>query len=975
MKITNEILEAYLNCKTKGHLKLVGETSTKSDYEAMTEAASLASREMSLAGLVARYGKGNAYRGTAITTALLKQGAQLLADAIVEGDGMSIRFDGLKRADGVSKLGGHHYVPVLHNYGDKVGRQQKLLLAILGLVLERLQGLRPATGLVARGPEGRLGKVRLDANLYRQAEQVLDEVRRLQQSGGAPPLTLNKHCHFCEFHQRCRSAAVEKDDISLLETVSEKELRKLNRKGIFTLTQLSCTFRPRKRSKRVKRLGQIRYSALQALAIREKKLHVYGTPDLPRRQVQVFFDAEGSKDGSFVYLLGVLLVEDDARTMHSLWADSPDQEAEALDAFLNLLDGREDFTLFHYGSYEKKLLQRMRRVVKRKKLVDRLLANAVNVLSAIHSHMYFPTFSNGLKDVGRHLGCTWTEANASGLQSLVWRAHWEQTRELSSKDKLLTCNAEDCIALSKIAEFVQAVGEAARRRGEGGEAAPGDPAIAWADEITAPSSRRNWCRAKFAIQDLDHVNRCAYFDYQREKVFLRTNKAIRRACLNAGERKKRRKPPANREVEIKSKVCPNCKGTRITRLYDEMHTKFAYDLKFTAGGIRRQVIRCTTARHRCDDCRLLFLPKRYKRLDKHLHGLKSWAMYQHIVHRISFQHLEAMFQDCFGLRVGFTELHMLKALMARRYRLACKYILDRIVRGGLIHSDETHANLQKEKGYVWTLTNMEDVVYMYKPSREAAFLQELLKDFKGVLISDFYSGYDSLPCEQQKCLVHLIRDFNSDLMGNPYDEEFKALAAEFGKLLRSIVATIDKYGLKKRHLHKHKVEVDRFFHVVGPRVYHSELAESYRKRLLKNQGKLFVFLDHDGVPWNNNNAEHAIKNFAYYRRISDGKMREEGLSDYLVLLSVYQTCRYRGVSFLKFLLSREDDVETFCQRKRKKRRPPPLEIYPKGFPRGYNRQKPEKSTKAGTGTERFVSESSTSPEKMENQGTEWDLAR
>src|SRR4051812_16295645 len=147
MWITKEILEAYLNCKTKGYLKLVGETGTKSDYEAMTEAARRASREVSLAGIIARYGEGNAYRRTAITAAMLMQGAPLLADAIVEDDGMSIRFDGLKRADGASKLGGHHYVPVLHNHGDKVGRQQKLLLAVLGLVLERVQGLRPTTGL------------------------------------------------------------------------------------------------------------------------------------------------------------------------------------------------------------------------------------------------------------------------------------------------------------------------------------------------------------------------------------------------------------------------------------------------------------------------------------------------------------------------------------------------------------------------------------------------------------------------------------------------------------------------------------------------------------------------------------------------------------------------------------------------------------------------------------------------------------
>jgi hypothetical protein len=57
------------------------------------------------------------------------------------------------------------------------------------------------------------------------------------------------------------------------------------------------------------------------------------------------------------------------------------------------------------------------------------------------------------------------------------------------------------------------------------------------------------------------------------------------------------------------------------------------------------------------------------------------------------------------------------------------------------------------------------------------------------------------------------------------------------------------------------------------------------------------------------------------------------LSDYLVLLSIYQTCKYRGVSFLKFLLSREDDVAVFCQRGRKKKGRPRLEVYPEGFPR------------------------------------------
>jgi predicted RecB family nuclease len=899
-KITRDIIESYLNCKHKGHLKLAEERGTQSDYETMTMAVTASLREEAVAKLVVRFGESDAGRDMAATAATLKQGKTLLANVELKDESLSLRFDALKRADGPSKVGDHHYLPVLHHHGDKVGRLQKVLLALHGLVLARVQGRRPDVGLVVRGSEARLGKVHLPPKLYRQAEQILDEMMRIQTGGESPRLTLNKHCHACEFRQRCRTQAEKADDISLLGGVGEKELGSYRRKGIFTLTQLSCTFRPRKRGKRVKRKSYNHYPALQALAIREKKVHVYGTPDLPCKPIQVFLDAEGNEDASFAYLLGVLVVNGDIQKMHSFWADGPDQEVQVFDFFLDLLDGVEDFCLFHYGSYERKLLKRMREVVKRTKLVDRLIGSAVNVLSAIHTGVYFPTFSNGLKDVARHLGCTWTDENSSGLQSLVWRARWEQTGEQCWKDKLLIYNAEDCAALKKVAEFVQAVGETASRRGEGGEAGHKGPAVAWADEVTAPSSRREWGRAKFAVPEFDYVNRCAYFEYQREKVFLRSSKAIRKACLRHREQKKRARLPVNREVEIQSDICPACEGTRITRLSGKKHFKLAYDLKFTAGGIRRRVIRCSTARHRCESCKRMFLPERYKKLDKYLHGLKSWAMYQYVVQRISLHRLEAMFKDFFGLRVGFTELHMLKSLVARRYQATWNRILARIVAGQLAHADETHANLQIGKGYVWALTNMEDVVYLYKPSREAAFLQDLLKEFKGVLVSDFYSGYDALPCSQQKCLVHLIRDFNSDLKGNPFDEELKTLAGDFGKLMRSIVGTIDKYGLKKRHLHKHKVEVERFLRNLESRVYRSELAEGYQKRLLKNEGKLFTFLDHDGVPWNNNNAEHGIKHFAYYREITDGRVREGGLSAYLVLLSVYQTCKYRASASSSF---------------------------------------------------------------------------
>jgi hypothetical protein len=39
IKITGDIIESFLKCKLKGHLKLTGQSGTNSDYEVMATAA------------------------------------------------------------------------------------------------------------------------------------------------------------------------------------------------------------------------------------------------------------------------------------------------------------------------------------------------------------------------------------------------------------------------------------------------------------------------------------------------------------------------------------------------------------------------------------------------------------------------------------------------------------------------------------------------------------------------------------------------------------------------------------------------------------------------------------------------------------------------------------------------------------------------------------------------------------------------
>jgi hypothetical protein len=289
-----------------------------------------------------------------------------------------------------------------------------------------------------------------------------------------------------------------------------------------------------------------------------------------------------------------------------------------------------------------------------------------------------------------------------------------------------------------------------------------------------------------------------------------------------------------------------------------------------------------------------------------------------------------MCEEFFGLHLHASDIHMQKSLMARYYRDTYRSLLKTILSGNLVHIDETEVKLHSGKGYVWVLADLEHVVFMYKPTREGDFLRDLLKRFHGVLVSDFFAAYDGIDCPQQKCLIHLMRDMNQDLLDNPFDEELQSITRPFGALLRSVIETVDEHGLRRRHLQTHKPAVDGFFRVLSEQSFHSEAAESLRSRLLKYRHKLFTFIDHDGVPWNNNNAENAIKTFAYYREGAIGVMREGGLSDYLLLLSIYQTCRYKGISLLRYFASGVRDVNSFCDGKRR-RRWPSVQLFPKGF--------------------------------------------
>ena len=176
-----------------------------------------------------------------------------------------------------------------------------------------------------------------------------------------------------------------------------------------------------------------------------------------------------------------------------------------------------------------------------------------------------------------------------------------------------------------------------------------------------------------------------------------------------------------------------------------------------------------------------------------------------------------------------------------------------------------------------------------------------------------------------------MRDMNRAILDNPFDQELQSITMPFGALLRSIVVTVDEHGLKRRYLQRYATAVAEFFDGLVDRVYESDASKALQERLLRNRERLFTFVQHDGVSWNNNLAENAIKRISDYREDVGRSVKEVGLTEHLVLLSLYQTCRVRDISFLKFLLSRERDMDAFAAGKHRRKSRSRIDLYPKGY--------------------------------------------
>ena len=603
MNITSSIFEAYLKCPTKGFLRAHGETGTGNLYADWAQTESETYRSTVSKHLAETATPDHCVSGLISADDLKSAKWTSAVDVVAQKGNVESRIHAIERIPSEGRGKAARFIPIRYIFRNKLTTDDKILLAFDAFVLLEMFGRPITVGKIIHGDNHSTLTVKTAGHRNR-VRKLIEKLAAMLSADKAPDLVLIRHCGECEFQTRCRQKAVEKDDLSLLSRLSEKERKKLNSNGIFTVTQLSYTFRPRHRPKKLRDKKEKYHHSLKALAIREKKIHIVGSPVVKIEGTPVYFDVEGLPDRDFYYLIGIRIGDGESAIQHSLWADTADDEKKIWQHFLAILNTIEKPVLIHYGRFETTFLKRMRDCYggpPEESVASKTLKAPVNLLTVIFAQVYFPTYTNGLKEMAGFLGFNWSDAKASGIRFLVWRNTWDQSRDPIVKQTLVQYNAEDCEALEIV---TSALVKITRPRPQaGGEVPMSD------DVVSVESMKRQWPFSfgskKSSVQEIEFLRKAAYWNYQHDHVHFRdSNRRVRKArrvragCMTTSMR-------INRVVVSEvTPECPTCK--RISTVPKALRERILYDLHFGHFSVKRTVVKYVYQTYLCWRCHLIF---------------------------------------------------------------------------------------------------------------------------------------------------------------------------------------------------------------------------------------------------------------------------------------------------------------------------------------------------------------------------------
>lgn len=275
-------------------------------------------------------------------------------------------------------------------------------------------------------------------------------------------------------------------------------------------------------------------------------------------------------------------------------------------------------------------------------------------------------------------------------------------------------------------------------------------------------------------------------------------------------------------------------------------------------------------------------------------GQKVHALVAYLrqVGRLPMRGIASLLSALCHLKISVGEVNRMLATVSTLGQETYATLQKQLQTSEYVHGDETGWRENGDNGYVWSFSTPKTCLFTYPKTRAGHVVTDVLGlDYKGIVVSDFYAGYNTHCGLHQRCWVHLLRDVHH------LQEKFPLPGVlEWAKQLRQLYDRAKAFSHPNAKVRaKARVSFQQELVALASPFAKTRLPQTTLcKRLLQFENELFTFVEYPAVPSENNPAERVIRSRVIARKISGGTRSSAGSQTMAVLSSLFATWQLRG---------------------------------------------------------------------------------
>ncbi len=316
-----------------------------------------------------------------------------------------------------------------------------------------------------------------------------------------------------------------------------------------------------------------------------------------------------------------------------------------------------------------------------------------------------------------------------------------------------------------------------------------------------------------------------------------------------------------------------------------------------------------TQRLRCPDCGAKTTAELPQGIGSSAFGPKLQAAVVTLSarNRISRRDLSELARELFGIGLSVGAVDAVCQRAAQALAVPHEALVASVLESDAINVDETGWSTAGAPRTLWTATSKRAAIFRIAQDRHRDRLDELLRDYEGIVCSDRWWAYDHLdPDCRQACWQHLKRDFLRHAEGLGEQKTFGnaglAVTHRLFAAWRAFAEHQDRSRLA-RETRAIQHELRALLERAGRKSTRTRFHRVFANKLLRIWPALWAFASVEGVEPTNNAAERSLRGPVIHRKLSHGSQSEQGERFIERVLSASVTCRLQGRSLFAYLES------------------------------------------------------------------------